>query len=68
MSIKELIEYEIASSWFAPWVSHPWLQGLVARYYARKVKRKYARLIRYRWNAVWVKAVMEAEARMKNEP
>lgn len=42
-TIKLLLDYEIASSWWASWISNPWLQELTARYFAWKVGRKYRR-------------------------
>lgn len=43
MSRSEILDYEIRASWWAPSVSHPWLQELTGRYFAWKVKRKYGR-------------------------
>lgn len=38
-----LLDYEIASSWWAPLVGNSWLQDRVASYFAWKVRRKYRR-------------------------
>jgi len=35
--------YEIRSSWWASWVSNPFLQDLAGRYFAWKVQRKFGR-------------------------
>ena len=45
MSKRELIDYEIgASSWWVDFVpADSWLGTLAAKYFARKVNRKYAR-------------------------
>lgn len=37
---QQMLEYEIASSPIAEWVSWDWGQTLVARYYSWKVNRK----------------------------
>lgn len=42
-TIKLLLDYEIASSWWASWIGNPWLQELAAQYFAWKVGRKYRR-------------------------
>ena len=44
---KEVLRYEIAASWWACWISGNYLQAVIARYFARKVKRKYARYNRH---------------------
>lgn len=40
---NQLLEYEIAASWWAKYITHPELQELSASYFAWKVKRKYKR-------------------------
>lgn len=38
-----IIEYEVRSSWWTPYVSWKWGQELAGSYIAWKVKRKYRR-------------------------
>lgn len=43
---KEALEYEISSSsWWASWVSNPYLQTLLVRYFVWKVNSKMGRAI-----------------------
>jgi len=37
------LDYEISSSWWASWIGWNWGQELAGKYFAWKVKRKYAR-------------------------
>ena len=39
--VKDILLYEIHSHWFASKVSNPFLQNLLAKYFAWKVRRKY---------------------------
>lgn len=41
ISIKDALLYEIQSHWLASKVSNPFLQNLLAKYFAWKVGRKY---------------------------
>ena len=45
ISIREALEYEIKGSWWASWVGNKYLQVLVSKYFAWKVKRKYNRFL-----------------------
>lgn len=45
ISLKDALHYEIKSSWIVPLVSSQWLQNVLGKYYARRVKRKYKRYI-----------------------
>ena len=55
-SLSVFLDYEIRSSWWASWIGWSWGQELSGRYFAWKVKRKYAR---YKQSKVW-------EQRIKN--
>jgi len=44
--IRDALMYEIHSHWFAPHVSNPFLQKLLAKYFAWKVSRKYRRYMK----------------------
>ncbi len=50
------LDYEIRSSWWASWIGWNWGQELAGKYFAWKVKRKYAR---YNQSKAW-------EQRIKN--
>jgi hypothetical protein len=41
-----LLEYEIASSWWAQWLFAEWMQNLAGTYYANKTRRKYDRYLK----------------------
>lgn len=43
LTFREVLEYEVKSSWWAGYISWPWLQALAGWYYGRKVRRKYDR-------------------------
>lgn len=45
MNQLEALDYEVRSSWLAPLVSWGWAQALLGRYYARRVRRKWARYV-----------------------
>lgn len=45
MNLRDILDYEVRSSWWAWMVSWGWLQGLACRYFAGKIKRKYARYL-----------------------
>ncbi len=45
LSMADLMHYEIQSSRWASYISWNWAQELSARYFAKKVKRKYRRYI-----------------------
>jgi hypothetical protein len=49
-SIHYFLDYEIRSSWWASWIGWNWLQELSGKYFAWKVKRKYAR---YEQSKMW---------------
>lgn len=46
--LRTILEYEVHSSWWAPFVSGPRLQALAASYFAWKTTRKYARWQKWR--------------------
>ena len=41
----EILNYEVRSSWWAPWISWAPLQEISGRYFAWKVRRKYRRYL-----------------------
>lgn len=41
----EILDYEVCTSWWAEWIGNDFLQGLVAKYFAWKVNRKYNRYL-----------------------
>lgn len=43
MNKADLLDYEVAGSWWAQWLSSEWLQTLAAKYFAATVKRKHRR-------------------------
>jgi hypothetical protein len=55
MTLKELVEYEIAGSGWASYISNPVLQQLAANWFVSKTKRKFKRLQK----ALGYRAVME---------
>ena len=42
IDIKQILDYELHSSWWAPWISFGYLQQVVATYFAWKVRSKFA--------------------------
>lgn len=42
----EILYYEVSASWWSGWIGNDFLQGLVAKYFAWKVNRKYNRYLR----------------------
>lgn len=44
-SMRDFLDYEIRSSWWASSISWNWAQDLAGRYFAWKVKRKYSRYV-----------------------
>lgn len=45
MDMREILDYEIRASWWAGWVGITPLQDLAGKYFAWKVRRKYARWV-----------------------
>lgn len=45
LSLRDLLEYEVKSSWWSSWLSSKVMQEAAARYFAWKVNRKYARFL-----------------------
>lgn len=43
ISIRYIIDYEIRSSWWAPWISFGPLKEIVSLYFSWKVRRKHRR-------------------------
>lgn len=43
LNIDDTLMYEVYSSWWAPFIGHPFLQNLAAMYFAWRVKRKHRR-------------------------
>jgi hypothetical protein len=43
---EHLLVWEIHSSWWASWIWWEWGQRLAARYFAKKVNRKWKRFMR----------------------
>jgi hypothetical protein len=46
LNIKEILDYEVSSSWWASKLSSNWMQELAAWYFAKKVNRKYIRYLK----------------------
>lgn len=44
----DLVFYEVAGAAWPGLISNAWLQDIIARYFARKVERKYRRWMRAR--------------------
>lgn len=44
LSLMEIVAYEVATSWWAQYISWPWLQARASRYHAWKAARIKARL------------------------
>ena len=42
----QALKYEVAASWWVPYIPAEWIESLAAKYYARKVSRKIARIMR----------------------
>lgn len=57
-NIKTLMEYEVANSWIAKYVSWPWLQDLIGSYYANKVRRKYLAYVKFKTEKQMVKSIL----------
>ena len=49
ITMKQALRYEIESTWWVGLISYSWLQEIVSRYFAWKVKKKYKR---YLFNSV----------------
>ena len=47
LTAADALLYEVAGSPIAGWVSNPFLQSLLSRYYAWKVNRKYQRYLAF---------------------
>lgn len=43
INLQQALDFEIRSSVIVPWIFWDWGQQFMARYYARKVQRQYAR-------------------------
>lgn len=43
LSIQDVLDYEIRSSWWASWIGWNWGQELAGKYFAWKTTKKYAR-------------------------
>jgi len=43
LTMKQVLVYELAASWWASWICIEWMQELTSRYYAWKVDRKWRR-------------------------
>jgi hypothetical protein len=41
--LREVLLYEIYSSWWAPLIGFPWLQELASSYFIWKARRKWTR-------------------------
>ena len=44
-TLQQLITYEVHSSWWVPYLSHPTLQNWAGWYYSAKVQRKHRRAL-----------------------
>lgn len=47
-TIVEILDYEIRASWWAHLIGNDRIQDVAARYFAWKVRRKYARYERWK--------------------
>jgi hypothetical protein len=45
ITIRDALDYEIRSSWWACWISNDILQTVSGKYFAWKVNRKYMRYV-----------------------
>lgn len=45
MNKTDALNYEIANSFIAQFVSNEWLQEQLAKYYAKKIERKYRKYL-----------------------
>tara|TARA_R110002033_G_scaffold60171_1_gene110189 strand:+ start:4899 stop:5153 length:255 start_codon:yes stop_codon:yes gene_type:complete len=45
-SLRDCLDYEIRSSWWASWIFFEWGQEISGAYFAWKTKRKYNRYIK----------------------
>lgn len=62
MNKKELLLYEIASSWWACYISWNWVQELAAKYFVWKVERKYNRWLKHnQWKEKVSKGPLDEE-------
>jgi len=43
ITLHQAVHYELMTSWWAPWISHPWWQERAADYYVWKTRRKHRR-------------------------
>jgi hypothetical protein len=43
LTTRDILDYEVHSSWWAGYISNPRLQFLAGTYFAWKVRRKYRR-------------------------
>ena len=54
MTNKDILDYEIRSSWWASWIFWGWGQSLAAKYYAWKVNLKWKRYVESkRWHSMF---------------
>ena len=53
---EDILDYEIRSSCWASWISWSWMQVLSGKYFAWKVKHKYAR---YKQSKVWQQLLLQ---------
>ena len=58
INLKELLDYEMRGSWWASYISNPYLQSLVASYFAWKTSRKYNRYKRSKEFQKRLKAIL----------
>lgn len=52
ISIQEILDYEVRSSWWSNLLGIECLRVLAARYFAWKTRRKYARYLYYKNAAI----------------
>lgn len=43
LDVRQVLDYEVRSSWWACSINNNWLQNMVGKYFAYKVRRKYKR-------------------------
>lgn len=62
---KLFLDYEVAASWWASWISNPRLQALAARWFALKVNRK---MRRYLASKAIQEQIQQCKQTQKNSP
>lgn len=59
-SLSDFLDYEIRSSWWAPYIGWGWLQEICGKYFARKTKRKFER---YQTSMEWGQIIEKSQTK-----